>query len=286
MALRMLNSTYSYLLNQQQAVTLKGYHAIGHNAKANILPYLTGSQSFDEKVYLWEQFAEEGYLTAYAEDFSNFSSKNEQFRSSLQHMDYYFKSFLSVAETVGNCDSTGNERHQNLLESLNKFLSLHKANNYLAWWYSHESPSLEQIYHADPDYMNYFKREFEKGTFKNTLVVIGSSYGARYTQLKTTVTEQFLPLHLLVFPQWFKKHYKQLYATFQSNAENSLTSGFDMHKTLLDVLNLDSAAVPNKQKEGTKGQSLFRTILHSRTCEQAGIIKELCVCDQDKLTTQ
>lgn len=41
-ARRVLNSTYYYLLNEQEAVPLHGYHAVGQGLQANIVPYLTG----------------------------------------------------------------------------------------------------------------------------------------------------------------------------------------------------------------------------------------------------
>lgn len=56
------------------------------------------------------------------------------------------------------------------------------------------------------------------GTFDNTLVIFGSDHGARFGNLRETAlgrVEERLPLHLMVFPQWFRKDYKDMFETFQ-----------------------------------------------------------------------
>ena len=42
MARRVMNTTYYYLLNEQQAIPLNGFHSLGSKAYSNIIPYLTG----------------------------------------------------------------------------------------------------------------------------------------------------------------------------------------------------------------------------------------------------
>lgn len=42
MARRVLNNTYYYLLNEQDALPLDRYHVVGLNTFPNMIPYMTG----------------------------------------------------------------------------------------------------------------------------------------------------------------------------------------------------------------------------------------------------
>jgi hypothetical protein len=56
------------------------------------------------------------------------------------------------------------------------------------------------------------------GTFKNTLLIFGSDHGARFGAFRGTSLgrmEERLPLQLLVFPEWFKNEYKEIYEMLQ-----------------------------------------------------------------------
>ena len=88
--------------------------------------------------------------------------------------------------------------------------------------------------------------------------------------------ETSTPYVFFVFPPWFKRKYPELMSTLEIN-RNRLSSHFDVHETLRDLMYLKEGA----RKAGTvkeRGISLFREIPKERTCAEAGIPGEFCVC--------
>lgn len=63
-------------------------------------------------------------------------------------------------------------------------------------------------------------------TFKDTLVIFASDHGARFADMYSTSegrAEEKLPLNLLVFPDWFKTEYSDLYTTLQVSRMKTYT---------------------------------------------------------------
>lgn len=115
-----------------------------------------------------------------------------------------------------------------------------------------------------------------------------------------------MPFFSFVFPDWFKHNYKQEYANFMTNMKR-LTTPFDVHATLLDILSIylylkmlyifDCVVSTNsilsfseiqsdtfepkrliKPRPLNRGISLFREISSSRSCADAFIEPHWCVC--------
>jgi hypothetical protein len=87
--------------------------------------------------------------------------------------------------------------------------------------------------------------------------------------------EERLPLDWIVLPQWFiKKNLKQAY-TLAMN-QDKLTSHFDTYATLKHLLQVPFSAP--YQNDRTIGRSLFEPIPVDRTCQEAGIADQWCVC--------
>lgn len=78
----------------------------------------------------------------------------------------------------------------------------------------------------------------------------------RFADIRNTLQgkqEERLPFFSFIFPPWFKQAHPQAYANFVYNTQY-LTSPFDVHKTLENILNFDAA------KDGDRHQraiSLF-----------------------------
>lgn len=85
----------------------------------------------------------------------------------------------------------------------------------------------------------------------------------RFAEIRNTLQgkqEERLPFFSFTFPPWFKQIYPRAYANFVYNTRH-LTTPFDIHKTLQNVLNFQTV------KEGDRRQraiSLFDKVRRGR----------------------
>jgi len=89
--------------------------------------------------------------------------------------------------------------------------------------------------------------------------------------------EERLPFLAVRIPRWFADKYPQAALSLHSNADR-LTTPFDLHETLKDVLDMQRSRT--NLTEGTpRSYSLFQDIPDNRTCADAAIEShwlELC----------
>jgi hypothetical protein len=106
--------------------------------------------------------------------------------------------------------------------------------------------------------------------------------------------EERLPSMLISIPHWFRERFPTAISNLQTNAHNRLTTPYDLHEMLLDLLEPESllrSEMLVKRSEDleysediksgrnfTRGISLFLPISSNRTCEQAGIDLHWCTC--------
>lgn len=107
-------------------------------------------------------------------------------------------------------------------------------------------------------------------------MAVFGDHGMRFGPVRQTFIgqlEERLPMMYLYLPDRFKQKYPIFSNNIKTNARR-LTTHFDMHATLLHVLDL------NKPRFKTKwGISLFNKIPTDRTCEDAGIKSHWCTCN-------
>ena len=92
----------------------------------------------------------------------------------------------------------------------------------------------------------------------------------------TGEVETNTPLLFFVFPPWFEKKYRHVMRVFRTN-QNRLTSFYDIHATMQDILYFKGIVGP-KGNLGERAISLFREIPQHRTCKDAQIPAEYCLC--------
>lgn len=91
---------------------------------------------------------------------------------------------------------------------------------------------------ADDDIRQFLKDLNEANALNNTLLIMMADHGHRFAAIRNTLQgklEERLPFFSFRFPPWFKKARKDIYDNFVSNLD-SLTTPFDIHATLVDVL--------------------------------------------------
>ncbi|GMS80216.1 hypothetical protein PENTCL1PPCAC_2391, partial [Pristionchus entomophagus] len=85
--------------------------------------------------------------------------------------------------------------------------------------------------------------------------------------------EERQPLMSLLLPRQFRVYHPSAYAHLLSNAHR-LTSNVDIHETLLDII--DNRL--GKTRPKGRGRSLFTLIPKTRSCMEAWIPKNFCLC--------
>jgi hypothetical protein len=126
----------------------------------------------------------------------------------------------------------------------------------------------------------------DNGHLNNTALFILGDHGTRFGTIIRTEQgklEDRLPALYIVLPPWFKVKYPIAWKNLHSN-QDKLVSSFDMHRTLLQMKNLEELSVfetnPNPTIADTEIQSptLFHKISHYRSCFSAGIPMQYCPC--------
>ena len=137
----------------------------------------------------------------------------------------------------------------------------------------------------DLEFYNFLK-EYKRNTdlYGNTILVIFSDHGPRYTYLRKSVyglLNERNAFFSIYFPKSFQDKYPTEFKNFKSNTDK-LVSPMDIHRTFMDLIDLETGKKQVKIKEWFKrdkrSMSLFDKIQSSRTCEQAGISAHWCAC--------
>lgn len=87
--------------------------------------------------------------------------------------------------------------------------------------------------------------------------------------------EERAPFLTIVFPGWFHERYPGIIATLKTNSRR-LTTHFDMHETLLDILHFSGSRDNGDVRR--RGISLFNEIPKGRTCKDAQLDSHWCLC--------
>lgn len=142
---------------------------------------------------------------------------------------------------------------------------------------------LNHAQYADQPILRFLKRIFEHQIDKDTVILFYSDHGLRIGPILLTESgyhESRLPFMYLSIPKTLKLKDEngklidnvRIREALKTNARR-LTSQFDVHATLKHLLN---EAPPTEERYG---KSLFTPIPINRTCPEAGIPDEFCLCN-------
>ncbi|KAL4219938.1 hypothetical protein ACF0H5_020349 [Mactra antiquata] len=299
---RKLPLTYKYLKEELGAVVMDGYNIVGDATTAALIPMLTGktetelpevrrnrweSENVDVYPLIWKQFKSKGYATLFAEDeptIGVFNLRLNGFRD--QPTDHYMRPFWQALwDTELRRSSprycTGNvPHHMYLLNYLKDFYVKYSNVSKFAFVFGSELTHWDNNpgEYMDADFMNFFQFLKKGGYLDNTVVIAFADHGARYSRVRKTVQgkmEERLPFMSVAMPKKFRKKYPKVYRNLLKNSDK-LTTPFDVHETLLDILDLNR--LKNTQKVTQRGLSLLRPVPPSRTCTDAQIQMHWCTC--------
>lgn len=305
---RQLPHTLKYL-RKLGLVELLGYNKVGDNTFPNLIPVLTGysedeltkvcwhknTDKFDKCPFIWKQYSENGFKTAYAEDsawMGIFNYAKRGFHE--QPTNYYWSFFNRIAE-----DIIGNEHDSNvircvgarrvyatMLDYIKKFTTTMQNNKqpYFGFFWevslSHDYLNAPKM--ADEEFEAFFKYLNDSGALNHTALIFMSDHGIRWGGIRSTFQgrmEERLPFLTLLFPRWYQKTYHTAFINLQRNVR-SLTTPYDLHETLKDLMNPFELTTENLnvRTNFSRGYSLFAKIPYNRTCEDAAIASHFCTC--------
>ncbi|CAG5121545.1 unnamed protein product [Candidula unifasciata] len=299
--IRACNKTYSYLMNSFKSFDLTLHSQVGLNTFPNFLP-LFGGLSYDEiakwwsdKYYLdnidllWGTFEKAGYRTLYTEDFPGIGAFNYQ-RKGFRFPFARYNTRPLILAIYDDKDLMkqrwwycyGNQPEMKfLLNYVSKFLDTFsdKPVFAVAMLSKPSHDHVNEVKMIDEYVYNFYHYLNQKGHMNRSLVISFSDHGVRWGPLRNAKNGNFdsrTPYTILTFPDWFLKKYPDVAANLEVNSRR-LTSHFDTHATLLDLLYFKSNLTPQVASL-RHGISLFEKIPWDRTCKDASIPLEYCMC--------
>lgn len=313
---RRLSVVEEVLTEELGAVVLNNYNIVGDATPAAMFPILTGQTELElpdarkivkksylaQDKFLFTQLHNDGYRTAYFEDqpsLGTFQYRYNGFKR--QPSDHYLRPFMMESRRMIKQKlkakpwddfpfCVGALPTYILLMNLTRQFTTLKGKRFSVTLISDLSHQAfgDKKYHtdllgtADDDLMNLLRSFKTDGILENTLLLVMSDHGSRFTNIRMTYQgkiEERLPFVSIVLPERLKKHRPDAEKNLRSNA-NVLTTPFDIHTTILDAVGLKHLS-NNYKVPGSdllRGLSLLEPILASRSCSEAYIHPHWCAC--------
>ncbi|CAL8139310.1 unnamed protein product [Orchesella dallaii] len=304
--IRLMRSSYRFLTTKLNPIELHGYNSLASSTLINSLGFLTGlnlstvrktcwntSKSyFDSCPWIWKNYSLKGYTTLFAEDYySVFGYHLGGFQN--QPTDYYLFPFGRWIDSFSKC--IGNNTFLNFIEHYAKVATskLKNVPSFQMYWCGRTYTSPADPFYIDESLKNLLTFWKDSGIFNKSAVILLSDHGYKQEpvlQNKQGILENQMPFAFLLFPKWFQMKYKEAYQNLVDN-QWRLTTPFDLHEMLVDLLNLEDNLSKDKLQERVdslpshlaKGRatskSLFLPIPKDRDCQTAGVDEMWCVCE-------
>ena len=232
--MRSLPRTYDYLVDVLGTVVLEGYNIVGDGTPQALLPILTGKTEWelpearrshadakpvDGHPWIWKDFKKLGYVTQYAEDRCNigtFTYRMLGFKD--QPVDHYMRTYFLEAEKLGGNSRrlcTGSlPRHSIFLNYASDLYRTYtprtrKFSFLFQSELSHDSINSLQV--ADDDIVDFLKDMNRRGHLDDTLLILMSDHGARFTSVRQSVQGNYnelsvcLSVCLSVYPHLLRE---------------------------------------------------------------------------------
>lgn len=305
--IRKLPQTYRYLMETLDAHVLESYNIIGDGKAHNLIPMLTGSREVElpetrKRItgssnvhvfpFIWNEYKTMHYVTAFNEDKPGFATFNFRLKGFVwPPTTHYMRPLYMVFEKQQRFYQTPFcwgliPQHQVMLNYVRDFMLTYEGYPKFSFSFLSELSEgyVNLISVADEDVQKWLEELKTKNALNNTILMIFSDHGTQFEDIRNILEgkiEERLPFFSFVFPEWFPKTYPEQYENFKKN-RNRLTTPFDIHETLRDILRLQgSQASPVSTSETqniTRALSLFQRIPKDRTCVDADIDPQWCIC--------
>ncbi|XP_037297818.1 uncharacterized protein LOC115448259 [Manduca sexta] len=307
---RTMPKTLNYL-KKKGAIEFLGYNKVGDNTFPNLTPMLLGIKytdlkntcwpnsraSFDHCPFIWNWYKDVGYYTAFGEDNAGLGIFNYgKLGFTGTPTDYYIHTFMYESEL-----HVGNQKDFNtyicigdkylykvLLDYIEGLTVELKSDNFFGFFWeatmTHDYLHYPKI--MDDDYEIFLENLDNNKYLDQTILILLSDHGIRWGDIRFTKQgrlEERLPLFHILLPPSFRETYSLAYNNMKTNRRR-LTTPFDVHATLLDLINLnelDNERIKRRSNEyyaSDRSISLFLPIPTNRTCKTAEIADHWCTC--------
>ncbi|XP_032573382.1 uncharacterized protein LOC6604872 isoform X1 [Drosophila sechellia] len=287
---------------------LAGYNKVDDNTFPNIMAVVTGYNlpnamhacspfvvgGLDKCDYIWKQYQQRGYVTAYAEDavkINTFNYLKKGFKN--PPADYYLRPYLSAAESQLDHTTVNGLVHclgyltaaehvyDYGLEFTRRFLN----ETYFGffWTNTHSHSDISQTSSMDSYMEDYLRKLVRQGTMENTVVVFFSDHGMRFGPTRATWSghlEERLPAIFIWLPQHLRRSHPEFLRSLQLN-RNRLTTPYDLHLTMKHILAISGRAEMESlgpAPDCPQCQSLLTPVSPLRSCSDVGIADHWCTC--------
>ncbi|XP_063240254.1 uncharacterized protein LOC134541046 [Bacillus rossius redtenbacheri] len=307
--IRKLPSTFTYL-KRNSWFEMAGYNKVGLNTFPNIFPLLTGlrihypkngtcfpsqDRFLDGCPFLWRNYSERGFVTAYGEDAPDISTFNfHKVGFSEQPTDYYLRAYMLVLyrKIISRFSNSWTscfdmmEITDHVLRYAGDFAATFRKRPFFGmFWlnnFSHDDHN--NIAAFDAKFLDFFSRLQDVGVMNKTMVVFFSDHGMRFGKIAEHPLgrlEDKLPFLYIWLPEWFRDQNELAARNLRING-GRLTSPFDVYRTLKYNL-VRSESTDEGDESWNKHYcktsiNLFKEVPVGRSCEDACIPPEWCSC--------
>ncbi|KHJ88787.1 hypothetical protein OESDEN_11409 [Oesophagostomum dentatum] len=184
-------------------------------------------------------------------------------------------------------ENSCSERHLEMLEYLQKFIESYSGMPKIAqlWLTELAHNSMKNLYHADEQFLDFFKRNKEK--LKDAFVFLMGDHGPRTDGIESVPLGRYEtnnPLLIVTVPERYRT--REIHNEMRKKAYQLMTP-LDLHATLMDIVklqprrNFSDISYRNMQPL-SKGSSLLREWRGERNCRSLPIAPQYCLCHYDK----
>ncbi|XP_011305013.1 uncharacterized protein [Fopius arisanus] len=299
---RSLPKTMRYLIDTGW-INLQGYNKIGDNTFPNLMAILTGQNmttaysnckptqayALDNCPFLWHNFRNAGYVTAYAEDVVPLSTFNYLKVGFVEPpTDYYLRPYMIATEKLLKPKKRFNAKYctgpelaiDRIFNYALDFAKTFIGSPYFGFFWtntvSHEDVNGPSS--MDDHFLEMFEKFEKSGVSNDTMMVFLSDHGMRWGELRNTFIgwyEERLPFIYLKLPEWMKDD-PSVFQSLRIN-EHRLTSPYDLYETFRDIL-IKSGGDANVSSGCSTCQSLLKPVPIERGCADAGVSPHWCTC--------
>lgn len=296
---RHLPLTRDYFVNVLNGIEMEGYNILGDGTPAAIMPILIGhreeelhearrgyegAKPVDDFPWIWKEFKEAGYATAWGEDDAHLGTFQYRLLGFAdQPTDHYYRYFSLAIEPhykdFKQYCLGSRPRHAVLQDYMREMYFMYP--NRRKWIFSFQSELSHSdnnlLSKMDDDFMEHIRRLHKEKHLDNAILIMMADHGARFSKVRATAQgkqEERLPYFGIRFPEWFSEKYPEIVQNVRKNSKR-LTTPFDVHETLHEVLKFTGAGAANISNRGV---SLFKEIPEERDCNWAHIDPHWCAC--------
>ncbi|XP_049699680.2 uncharacterized protein LOC110375418 [Helicoverpa armigera] len=298
--MRKMPKSYKFL--SEKAVIMESYNIVGSGTPGALFPLLTGKPveehpdtrksitetKVDDKSFIFHLVKQYGYRTAYFEDspeIGTFQYKYNGFQH--QPADHYLRALLlekayhDPHRYQYHCLGAI-PQYQAYLNLANECIQL-DGNKFCFTFISDIShDDFNLISTADEAVLAFLETLNGRKVFEDTLVIVMADHGHRHSAFRSTYQgkiEERTPLMAIILPEKLKQRRPNALKALRQN-KDVLTTHYDLHTTLLDVLDLKDYS--NKYKvpgaDIPRAMTLLEPIPSNRTCSEAGVMQHWCAC--------